>query len=69
VSEFDELEKKAQTYAEEHPEQADKPVNEVAGFTERDPDYQLDKQVDRAVDTAEQRTGQGRDRDREDSQD
>jgi hypothetical protein len=56
VSEFDELEEKAHAYAEEHPEQADKGINEVAGFAERDTDHQHDEQIDRAVDASEQRT-------------
>jgi hypothetical protein len=47
VSEFDDLEKKAEAYAEEHPEQADKGINEVAGFAERDTDHQHDEQIDR----------------------
>ena len=61
MSEFSDLEKKAQAYAEEHPEQADKGINEVTGFAERDPDYQHDKQIDRAVDAAEQHIGQAQD--------
>ena len=62
VSEFDDLEKKAEAYAEEHPEQADKGINEVAGFSERDTDHQHDEQIDRAVDAAERHTGQRQDR-------
>ena len=58
MSEFSELEKKAETYAEEHPEQADKGVNEVAGIAERDTDHQHDEQIDRAVDAAEQHLSQ-----------
>ena len=61
MSEFGDLEKKAEAYAEEHPEQADQGINEVAGFTERDPDHQRDEQIDRAVDAAQQRIGQGQD--------
>lgn len=61
MSEFDDLEKKAEAYAEEHPEQADKGINEVAGFAERDPDHQHDEQIDRAVDAAQQRVGPGQD--------
>jgi antitoxin protein of toxin-antitoxin system len=61
VSEFDDLEKKAQAYVEEHPEQADKGVNEVAGIAERDSDHQHDEQIDRAVDDAEQHLGQSQD--------
>ena len=58
MSEFDDLEKKAEAYAEEHPEQADKGINEVAGFAERDTDHQHDEQIDRAVDAAERHVGQ-----------
>lgn len=35
-SEFSDLQKEAQAYAEEHPEQADKGINEVAGLAECD---------------------------------
>ena len=62
MSEFDDLEKKAEAYAEEHPEQADKAINEVAGFAERDTDHQHDEQIDRAVDAAERHIGQRQDR-------
>ncbi len=61
VSEFDDLEKKARAYAEEHPEQADKGINEVAGFAERDTDHQHDEQIDRAAGAVEQQLGQGED--------
>jgi len=60
VSEFDELEKKARAYAEEHPGQADKAINEVTEFAERDPDHQHDEQIDRAADAAEQHLGQSK---------
>jgi hypothetical protein len=63
VSEFDDLEKKAEAYAEEHPEQADKGVNEVAGIDEDDTDHQHDEQIDRAVDAANQHSGQGQNED------
>ena len=59
MSEFRDLEKKAQDYVEEHPEQADKGINEAAGFAERETDHQHDQQIDRAVDAAEQHIGQG----------
>ena len=62
VSEFDDLEEKAEAYAEEHPEQAGKGINEVAGFAERDTDHQHDEQIDRAVDAAERHIGQRQDR-------
>ncbi len=61
MSEFGELEKKAEAYAQEHPEQADKPVNEVAGVAERDTDHQHDEQIDRAVDAAEQHLARDQD--------
>jgi len=61
VSEFDDLEK-AEAHAKEHPEQADKGINEVAGFAERDTDHQHDEQIDRAVDAAERHIGRRQDR-------
>jgi MT0933-like antitoxin protein len=60
MSNFDDLEKKAQAYADEHPEQTDKGIDEAAGLAEGDSDHQHDEQIDRAVDAAEQHTGQGR---------
>jgi hypothetical protein len=59
VSEFGGLEEKAEAYVEEHPEEADKGINEVGGFPERDSDHQYDEQIDRAVNAAEQHIGQG----------
>ena len=64
MSEFGDLEKKAEAYAEEHPEQAEKGINEVAGIAERDTDHQHDDQIDRAVDAAQQHIGQGQDQQR-----
>ena len=61
MSEFDDLAKKARAYAEEHPQQADKGINEVAEFAERETDHQHDEQIDRAVDAAQQHVGQGQD--------
>ena len=61
MSEFGDLEKKAEAYAEEHPEKADEGINKVAGFAERDTDHQHDEQIDRAVDAAEKHIGQGQD--------
>lgn len=62
VSEFDDLEKKAQDFVEEHPEQADKKIDEVANIPEHDTDYQLDEHIDQAMDDAEQQqTSQGHD--------
>jgi MT0933-like antitoxin protein len=68
VSDFGDLEKKAEDYVEEHPEQADKGINEVAGFAERDSDHQHDEQIDRAVDAAERRVRQGQDQDQDQDQ-
>ena len=62
MSEFDDLEKKAEAYAEEHPEQADKGIDEVAGLAEGDTDHQHDEQIDRAVNAAERHIGQRQDR-------
>lgn len=59
MSEFRDLEKKAQDYAEEHPEEVDKGIDEVAGFAERETDHQHDQQINRAVDAAEQHLGHG----------
>lgn len=59
MSEFENLEKKAQDYVEEHPEQADKGINEVGQFADRETDHQHDEQISRAVDAAEQHIGQG----------
>ena len=61
MSEFGDLEKKAEAYAEEHPEQAGKTVNEVAGFAGHDTDHQHDEQIDRAVNAAGQHIGEGHD--------
>jgi hypothetical protein len=61
MSEFDDLAKKARAYAEEHPQQAGKGINEAAEFAERETDHQHDEQIDRAVDAAEQHLGQGED--------
>jgi MT0933-like antitoxin protein len=60
VSEFDDLEQKARAYAEEHPEQADKGINEATQFAERETDHQHDEQIDRAIDAAEQHLGKGK---------
>ena len=62
MSNFGDLEKKAEAYAKEHPEQADKGINEVSGIAESDTDHQHDEQIDRAVDAAQQHIGQGQDR-------
>jgi ABC-type nitrate/sulfonate/bicarbonate transport system substrate-binding protein len=61
VSEFDDLEKKAESYVEEHPDQADQAVTKVAGIAENDTDHQHDDQIDRAVDAVDKHTGQDQD--------
>ena len=53
VSNFGDLEKKAEAYAEEHPDLADKGINEVSGIAESGTDHQHGEQIDRAVDTAQ----------------
>jgi hypothetical protein len=60
VSEFENLEKKAQAYVEEHPDQADRAINEVGEFADRETGRQHDEQIDRAVNAAEQYIGRDR---------
>jgi ABC-type nitrate/sulfonate/bicarbonate transport system substrate-binding protein len=69
VSEFGDLEKKAQDYVEEHPDQADKGISEAAGFAERETDHQHDQQIDSAVNAAEQHLGQNQDQNQQGNQD
>ena len=66
MSEFGDLEKKAQDYVEEHPDQADKGLSEAAGFAERETDHQHDQQINSAVDAAEQHFGQNQDQNQQD---
>jgi len=61
MSDFGDLEKKAEAYVKEHPEQADKGINEVTGIADRESDHQHDEQIDRAADAAERHLGQGQD--------
>jgi hypothetical protein len=62
MSEFDDLEKKAQDFVAEHPEQADKEIDEVASIPGHDTDHQLDEHIDQALDAAEQQqTGRSHD--------
>jgi vacuolar-type H+-ATPase subunit H len=61
VSEFGDLEKKAQDEVEQHPEQADKGISEAEGFADRETDNQHDDLINRAGDMAEQHLGQGQD--------
>jgi hypothetical protein len=68
VNEFDDLEKKARAYAEQHPEQAGKGIDEVANIAERDSDHQHDEQIDRAVDAVNQHLGQTQAQDQQDDQ-
>jgi hypothetical protein len=58
MSDFGDLEKKAEAYVKEHPEQADKGINEVTGIADRESDHQHDEQIDRAADAAERHLGQ-----------
>ena len=61
MSDFGDLEKKAEAYVKEHPEQADKGINEVTGIADRESDHQHDEQIDRAADAAERHLGQDQD--------
>jgi vacuolar-type H+-ATPase subunit H len=61
VSEFGDLEKKAQDEVEQHPEQADKGISEAEGFADKETDNQHDDLINRAGDMAEQHLGQGQD--------
>jgi hypothetical protein len=58
VSEFENLEKKAQAYVEEHPDQADKAINEAGQFADRETGHQHDEQIDWAVNAVEQHIGE-----------
>jgi ABC-type nitrate/sulfonate/bicarbonate transport system substrate-binding protein len=58
VSEFSDLEKKAEDFVEQHPEQADQGVDKVAGIAKDDTDHQHDDRIDRAVDAADKHLGQ-----------
>ena len=61
MSEFGDLEKKAQDEVEQHPEQADKGISEAEGFADKETDNQHDDLINRAGDMAEQHLGQGQD--------
>jgi MT0933-like antitoxin protein len=60
VSDFGNLEKKAGDYVKEHPDQADKGVDQVEGFVEDKTDHQHDERIDRAVDAAGKHLGENR---------
>ncbi|MGE5135928.1 MAG: antitoxin [Gemmatimonadota bacterium] len=57
MTDFRDLEKKAESIAEEHPEQTGKGIDEAAGFAERETGHQHDEQIDRAAEAAEKRLG------------
>lgn len=57
MSEFGDMAQKAETYAKEHPEQADKGIDEAEKFAEEKTGHQHDEQIDRAAQAAEQRLG------------
>ena len=61
MSDFGNLEKKAEDYVKEHPEQADQGVDKAEGFVEDKTNHQHDKQIDQAVDAAEKHLGQDQD--------
>jgi MT0933-like antitoxin protein len=57
VSEFSNLEKKAESYAEEHPEQVDKGIGDAAQYAERETGHKYDTQIEHAEDAAEKHVG------------
>lgn len=57
MSEFSDLEKKAKRYAEEHPEAADKGLDQAAQFAERETGHKHDNQIERGEEAVEQRLG------------
>ena len=59
MSEFSNLENKAESYAEEHPEQADKGIDEAAKFAEHETGDKHDSEIQRAEQAAEQHIGGG----------
>jgi hypothetical protein len=69
MSDFGDLEKKAEAYVKEHPEQADKGINEVTGIADRETDHQHDEQIDRAADAADRHLGQGQGQDQQSDHD
>ena len=69
VSEFGDLEKKAQDYVEQHPDQADKGISAAEGFAEEKTGHQHDQQIDSAVNAAEQHFGLNQDQNQQGNQD
>jgi len=69
VSEFSDLAKKAEGYAEEHPEQADKAINDAAGMAEDRTGHQHDDQIEHAADTVEQHFGGDQNQNQDQNQD
>jgi len=69
VSEFGDLEKKAQDYVEQHPDQADKGISAAEGFAEQETGHQHDQQIDSAVNAAEQHFGLNQDQNQQGNQD
>ncbi len=54
-SEFSDLEQKAESYAKEHPEAADKGIEDAAKFAEHKTGDKYDPQIERAAGAAEKR--------------
>ena len=57
MSEFGDMEKKAEDYAQQHPDQVDKGVGEAGKFADRETGGKYDKQIGDAAQQAEQRLG------------
>jgi hypothetical protein len=57
MSEFSDLEKKAESYAEEHPEQVDKGIGEAGQYAERETGHKYDTEIQHAEDAAEKHFG------------
>jgi MT0933-like antitoxin protein len=66
MSEFGDLEKKAQDYVEQHPDQAEKGISAAEGFAEQETGHQHDQQIDSAVNAAEQHFGLNQDQNQQD---
>jgi hypothetical protein len=57
MSEFSDLEKKAESYAKDHPEEVDKGLDEAAQYAERETGHKHDSQIQRGEEAVEKRLG------------
>jgi MT0933-like antitoxin protein len=58
MSEFSDLEKKAKSYAEEHPQTVDKGIDDAARFAEHETGDKHDSEIQRAAEAAERHIGE-----------